>query len=387
MLIFSVARTRDEAHLYLDLQPCEECGSNEVAWKIALVEFEGRPVNRYSGACAGCGTWREFYFTVAPHEVMYDGRPTFGGKLTSELLDPGEWLWVADRVAGDAPPDKSGEALAIAAAAVDEALKFVQPGGDAVPDEAFWSDRGQEVHAAEPSRFQRDRLLALRSTYRQRAGLPSADAKDPTPDTTMLPRARTLLEANLYIKLVVHGLGALAADLHDAGREDEPWTVLIEGKDAWTLQYDRRLADQSHRFYVMVPYQTEWESRRDHVRFGHGVSEVIDAGQWLVIRAAFARRALRDSILFTGTPDDPERFREVVQRWELALAAGEEMAKFLPDDAEEVPSEEFWTDMGRAFRQTNLDRFTRAQLERDRAFHLQNLQGFLADYGDRHSGA
>ncbi len=83
---------------------------------------------------------------------------------------------------------------------------------------------------------------------------------------------------------------------------------------------------------------------------GHGISELMDAGQWFFFRAAYEHQALRDEILFTDTRDDLERFRGVLRKWELTLAAGEEMAKFLPDDADEVPSSAFWTDVGRALR-------------------------------------
>ncbi|MCG5218935.1 hypothetical protein [Streptosporangium sp. KLBMP 9127] len=40
---------------------------------------------------------------------------------------------------------------------------------DEVPAEAFWSDRGQRVRDAEPSRFQLDRLMVVRGTYRDLA--------------------------------------------------------------------------------------------------------------------------------------------------------------------------------------------------------------------------
>ena len=32
-MAFAVARTRDEAHLYLELQPCPDCGSIEAPWE------------------------------------------------------------------------------------------------------------------------------------------------------------------------------------------------------------------------------------------------------------------------------------------------------------------------------------------------------------------
>lgn len=167
---FSVARTRDEAHLYLDLHACEECGSIDVTWENALVNVAGEILNRYAGRCPGCGTDREFFFGLPKQEVMPQGYPTFGGGEASQLLDAGEWLWVADMTAGNVPADNAGQALAIAIAAVEEVVKFIPPAQDEVPDGAFWSDRGRQVRNAEPGRFRRDRLLVVRDTYRDLAG-------------------------------------------------------------------------------------------------------------------------------------------------------------------------------------------------------------------------
>lgn len=167
-----LARTRDEALLYLDLHPCERCGSVEVAWETALVSADGELGRSYHGRCADCGNEREYVFRVPePRSVPLSGGPVvFGGGTPSELLDAGEWLWVSDLTAGDVPVDDLEEArrtLGIAAAAIDEALKFVPAGAAAVPAAALWSDRGREVYAADPGRFERERLVVARDTYRR----------------------------------------------------------------------------------------------------------------------------------------------------------------------------------------------------------------------------
>ncbi|MFC5834256.1 hypothetical protein [Nonomuraea insulae] len=167
-MTFAVARTRDEAHLYLDLHPCP-CGSVDTTWRSGLVSADGGPANRYSGTCGGCGAEREYVFGLPERPVMPSGYPTFGGEEPSQLLDAGEWLWVADLTAGNVPVDDEAEArrtLAVATAAVEEVVKFIPPGADAVPDDGFWSRRGQEVRTAEPGRFELDRLLIVRDTYR-----------------------------------------------------------------------------------------------------------------------------------------------------------------------------------------------------------------------------
>ncbi|MFC4010204.1 hypothetical protein ACFOY2_23455 [Nonomuraea purpurea] len=170
-MAFAVARTRDEAHLYLDLHPCA-CGSAETTWRSGLVSVEGELVNRYFGACDDCGKDREFVFGLPERPVAPAGYPTFGGAEPSELLDAGEWLQVADLTAGNVPVDDQAEAkraLNVATAAVEEAVKFVPPGADTVPDDGFWSEVGQRMRADEPGRFDLARLLIVRDTYQDLA--------------------------------------------------------------------------------------------------------------------------------------------------------------------------------------------------------------------------
>jgi hypothetical protein len=169
---YAIARTRDEAHLFLDLHPCDECGSVDTIWDSALVLAEGELANRYTGTCAGCGTGREFWFGLPEREVLPAGYPTFGGPEPSQLLDAGQWRWVAELTGGDLPEDDPAEArrsLSIARAAVEEVMKFIPPGGDTVPAGAFWSEQGRQAYEAEPSRFTLDRLLAARIHYREQA--------------------------------------------------------------------------------------------------------------------------------------------------------------------------------------------------------------------------
>jgi hypothetical protein len=166
-----VARTRDEAHLYLDLHPCR-CGSVETAWDSGAVDVAGELAVCYDGICAGCGVEREFVFALPQREVMPEGWPTFGGPEPSQLLDAGEWLWVSDLTAGNVPTNDQNaarQALVMARAAVEEVMKFIPDGHERVPDHAFWSELGRQVRDAEPARFQRERLEVVRDTYRDLA--------------------------------------------------------------------------------------------------------------------------------------------------------------------------------------------------------------------------
>jgi hypothetical protein len=172
-----LARTNLEAHLYMDLHPCA-CGESAFDRASAVVEAGGDLASRYSGACARCGAEREFRFRIPERILMpIAGEVRFGGESPSELLDAGMWLWVADRYASRYPADPrrldgperrhARRDLATATAAVDEVVKFIPAGGEAVPDAAFWSAQGLAVRADEPGRFYRDRLEAVRGTYQE----------------------------------------------------------------------------------------------------------------------------------------------------------------------------------------------------------------------------
>lgn len=166
-MAFAVARTRDEAQLYLELHPCPDCGSVDAPWEQALVEIDGEPASSYAAICPGCDAQREYLFGLPAQETPVRGWPTFGGPEPSQVLDAGQWLDVADTAASQVPADpaEAGKVLAVAQAAVDEVIKFVPAGADAVPEDEFWTPAGQSVRDAEPGRFRLDRLLMARDTY------------------------------------------------------------------------------------------------------------------------------------------------------------------------------------------------------------------------------
>lgn len=171
-----LARTNAEAHIYMDLHPCQ-CGDNKFERNSSVIEAEGDLASRYEGACLGCGRTREFIFAL-PDDVTLPppGTVVFGDGSPSELLDPGEWLWVADRYASATPgsgilgTDEARVArqqVVTAEAAMGEVLAFVPSGADMVPFEALRTERGRSVYDAEPGRFYQDRLEVVRDTYRQ----------------------------------------------------------------------------------------------------------------------------------------------------------------------------------------------------------------------------
>lgn len=164
---YAIARTDDEAVLYLELHPCPDCGSADTPWEQGLTDEDGELVISYSGICPGCEAEREYLFGM-PERETFAPFPNFGGPEPSELLDAGQWLQIADSAAGSVPDDQAEAAyvLSIARAAVEEVVKFIPPGTLTVPDDAFWTDEGRDVRDAEPGRFRLERLLVVRDSYR-----------------------------------------------------------------------------------------------------------------------------------------------------------------------------------------------------------------------------
>src|SRR2546430_8852115 len=161
--VAGLARTRDEAQLFLDLRPCERCGSTDMTWESALVFIDGRAARSWFATCPACGLDRKFTFW-APDPRTLPSRAdgvAFGGPEPSELLDAGEWLWVADLTARRVPGNDSRaawRALAIATAAVGEILEVVPAGAREGPEGAFLSRRGARVGGAGARRRDRGRL-------------------------------------------------------------------------------------------------------------------------------------------------------------------------------------------------------------------------------------
>lgn len=147
----------------MDLHPCE-CGSGVFERRSSVVADGDDLHSVYRGSCDGCGKPREFRFRLPEHPVFAGGALSYGDERASELLDPGEWMAVADQHATRRPATRQDVAIAIAA--VEEILKFGAASDEHIPEAAFTSERGRTVRAAEPGRFRRARLEAVLATYR-----------------------------------------------------------------------------------------------------------------------------------------------------------------------------------------------------------------------------
>lgn len=143
-----------------------------MAWAESLVDRDGVLARRYHGDCAQCGLPREFVFALPdrPTPPGPDATVTFGAADDpSVLFDAGQWVEIADMMAlaaglPDVPEDEAAQWRATAAACLDEALKFLPAGDEALPDAAFFSDAGRRLRDRSPERFHRADLTARRAT-------------------------------------------------------------------------------------------------------------------------------------------------------------------------------------------------------------------------------
>lgn len=169
-----VARAMAECHMFMELHPCERCAEPDFSWTVhEAAERDGQRISSYEGDCPACGTRRRFEFVVLDPSAP---PPTLGGVEPSSIIDPGEffvygeWALGATTVPRDPSPIEVADAYDAAvdaAATTEEILKFVPPGADSVPLEAFTSERGRAAHAADPSRFRRQRLEAMLAERRR----------------------------------------------------------------------------------------------------------------------------------------------------------------------------------------------------------------------------
>jgi len=170
-----LARSAPECRLYIDLNPCL-CGMASFGVRHHLrTEPDGLLAAVYEGTCPQCGLPRLFVFTLDP--ALPPAPPAFGGPTPSRIICPGQFALVSDDASSRAHVDPAGLSpaehrasranLALALAAIEEVVKFIPAGADAVPPEAFTSMAGQQLYAVEPQRFQRYRLTAVAEAYRE----------------------------------------------------------------------------------------------------------------------------------------------------------------------------------------------------------------------------
>jgi hypothetical protein len=184
--VLPTARSAWECQTYLGLVGCPSCGNTG----LDMTEFRsGRrgdiEVWSYRTECAACAQPQAFEFRHTGDPPPF---PEFGGPEPSELVDPGQFLALAERLAELMPADpadlvadlgpagrdsalgglhRAAEDIAIAVAAVTETLKFVPAAGTAVPREAFWVEASVARYDREPEVFGKRQLMAVLGVLRQ----------------------------------------------------------------------------------------------------------------------------------------------------------------------------------------------------------------------------
>lgn len=171
--------------------------------------------------------------------------------------------------------------------------------------------------------------------------------------------ARTLAEAFMYVELVVGR--RVPVDLHgitDLSYVDGHRVLRVNG---W---HD----GEQHDFTVVVPSVAMRGYIGPGEFYGEGTepSVLIDAGQWCGIEG-FAAGNIGILLKQAFTPDVAN---EVAKNLVSAHSALTEIGKFLPEGADEVPAEAFWTDTGRLIRERQPESFRRDRLVRDDAEYL-----------------
>jgi len=177
-----LARTASEEQLYLELHRCE-CGSARFERQSAVHERDGVLISRVHGDCVQCGRPRAFLFRMPEVASAPVAAEVFFGAGRSELLDPGEWLFVADRYAEHAPAappppgperDRARRAVATAYQAMRQMRAFVDEETGEIPQTALRSALSDELREHRPS-FLRDEVIG-RFQQRYRALLAQYDA-------------------------------------------------------------------------------------------------------------------------------------------------------------------------------------------------------------------
>lgn len=369
------ARTHQEALAYAKAVPCR-CGASDFEPEGSPVVVGGRVLTRFFGACGSCGRPRELLFrnlnddrSELPASGLWglDERP-------SRLFDAGAFMGLAAFLgqtgAGLVATDPAGQwyparhVLRLAAGAMDEVLKFLPPGAPAVPVEALWYPDSVALYRSQPALFTRDRLVAEREAAWQRV----ADflARYPAPSVVEPGRPRSAAERRLYLDIHPCKCGSPVFEPDLPGLVDTPDGPMLKYAGACT---------QCGRLREFEFALTEEPTADGSFADGDAPSELVDAGQWLLVAESCSRYAegldgdapefapIRRWLTLLGG-DRAERRRLLLAR---AAAAVDEVVKFLPDGADRVPDAAFWTAEGRAARTRLADRFTRAALEQERA--------------------
>jgi hypothetical protein len=174
--------------------------------------------------------------------------------------------------------------------------------------------------------------------------------------------ARTLAEAHIYASVMAAAEAPAASDFAES---------LVEGAEVWTVNV--------RGYEIEVPYASEQAARQVGARFGLGVSQLVDAGQWVLVATTYARRALDLDLAYDNGPESERRSIEL--NWMFAADALAEAVKFLPADAAQIPADVLWSELGRQTYQQQPALFEREKLIDDLEYYRGTLDDFRALHG------
>lgn len=164
-------------------------------------------------------------------------------------------------------------------------------------------------------------------------------------------------------------------------------TVLSSDEQMVVVHYDGPCDEcgrpRTHTF--RLPQRPGSPPREPH-RFSYpedGPSELLDPGEWVAVGQAyggFADDVLAVMAAEAGEPDPAEQ-AALVGMLALTVSALDEAMKFLPPDAEVLPSSALWSDNGREVRRVSPEWFERGFLAEQRLKRWEQLTELGTDQG------
>jgi hypothetical protein len=187
-----------------------------------------------------------------------------------------------------------------------------------------------------------------------------------------VPYARTYDEAYLFMDLRPCPCGE---------SEFERSSTSTQGEDGSEVRFSGTCPNCGRRreFTFRMPEQLpELDFEVNYGPAGEP-SQLLDAGEWLGVAELYEAVA-RERLGGAELDDD-----EVTRTYYLlssAVAATDEVLKFLPEGAAAVPDTAFWSQAGRLVWESSPDRFERDGLVAERAERASRLSEFESRHGD-----
>ncbi len=377
------ARTMAEATLATIWSVCR-CGVLQTLPFEFVVEIDGQRVTVLHDTCDNCGRRREARFVNAADDTAE--LPTVDALAVDErrsrLFDAGMFVTTAraytafaeESLAADSLLDswyRIRHQLLRAAQSIDEAATFLPEQSDEIPAEAMWTAPGRELYEQEPGLFRRDALARLsREAWQRYQDFPAAH---PKPEVHAYLSARSPAERELYLALHPCSCGATQVG------EGLPDILNATGEEP-VFRYEGRCVGCGRERRFDFVGTDDPMPELDHWAAGERPSELIDAGEWLVVSDGYAAdldtataaqgiTTPATARLFDAVGFDPA---ETATRGAVRSAAAvDEALKFLPPDRDELPEDAVWHDTGLAVRASFPERFTRTWLlaERERRWN------------------